>query len=499
MALGETLREFGVKVSLNWDAKKFEEAQNKVDKFGGKLKGFAFEIAGTAAGLFGIGKAATFYARNIQNQADLLGISTEALQDYGYAAKVAADVNQDELNGSLQTLADTMDKARAGNLEARQSLMQIGAAGGNADAILSRLSDPTYKVTDAFNDLSKGIQHLSVTSPRAASRLAEMTTGNAKLYNLLKLGPKAIGDLTAEGQKNAAVSAKMIAEGNKLDIQLSKIYAIFRKFGVEIGIVTMSKLMPLINQFTRWFGQNKKLIASGIVEFVKDFVKALQVMFEVTTAVARALTPLIDKVGGMANAIKIAMAAFVAFKVIGIVSTLASMGSAIASFAGTLIGIGPAVTTVISSIAGLASTVAGVLGGLTAIVAAAYAGYEIGTKISDLINEKTGGEGIGGKIYDWLHPNENAEILNRAGPAPKPRVSAAAQYSQITPSRGAAAQANVPQALTQQNTFQTNTTVNIGPGTSANQGAAMVQKGVQDAHEQLMDKAKQDAATSRQY
>lgn len=145
MGFGEVLREFGVKVSLNFDSKKVEEAQNKIEKFGGKLRSFAFEVAGLSAGVFEFQNLFTSNARSLQNQADLLGINTEQLQEYEYAAKVAADATREDLVGSLQTLGDTMDKARAGDLAARQALEQIGAASGNTGLILGRLNDKDRK------------------------------------------------------------------------------------------------------------------------------------------------------------------------------------------------------------------------------------------------------------------------------------------------------------------------------------------------------------------
>lgn len=481
MGFGEVLRQFGVKVSLDFDSKKFEEAQSKVDKFAGKLRSFAFEASALTAGVFEFQNLFTSNARSLQNQADLLGINTEKLQEYEYAAKVAADANREDLVGSLQTLGDTMDKARAGDIAARQALEQIGGASGNTSLILGKLNDRTYKTTDAFRDLSQGIMNISKNSPQAASRLTEMTLGSTKLYNLMRQGPKAIDQLTAEGKKNFALNDSMIKQGAKMDIQMSKLWMTFRKFGYEIGFSVMKHLTPLITQFTKWFSVNKNLIASGINAFIDALADGLEFVWKAGVKVVEFLGPLIDKVGGINNAMRLLIGTFLAFKAISLAASFASMGTAILGFATTLVGVGPMIGAIGASIKGLAVSTVSFLGGLTAVVAAAAAGYEAGKALNDFIDSKTGGEGIGGKLYDFLHPDENKG------------------FSNVTPSGGLGPSPGSGSSTPQENHFNTTNTIMMAPGTTAAGAAGIISKATVDSNEKMMIKAKQDAARSRKY
>lgn len=511
MGFGEVLREFGVKVSLNFDSKKVEEAQNKIDKFGGKLRSFAFEVAGLSAGVFEFQNLFTSNARSLQNQADLLGINTEQLQEYEYAAKVAADATREDLVGSLQTLGDTMDKARAGDLAARQALEQIGAASGNTGLILSRLNDKTYKVTDAFRDFSGGIQAISKSSPQAASRLTEMALGSTKLFNLMRQGPKAIDALTAEGKKNFALNEKMIRQGYEMDVQMSKLWMQFRKMGYEIGFNVMKHLAPMIAQFTKWFTANKKLISSGINTFLDTLATALKVVWETAAEVAKVMGPLIESFGGSEKAIKTLVNGFLLFKALGLASSFIQMGFAISKFVlplGTLmevaVGLGEAFKS-FALIEGLADVLPalalfgeGALAALAPLLPVIAGIAAAGVAIHDLMTLLSGGsfkdtwtgkgwekvkEGVG-----WVGDKLSGATF--AGAAP---------YGQIGPSGQLAAQGAGAGNVAQENHFSTTTTVMVPPGTTPTQAAHIVSQANVDAHEKLMLKAKLDAGRSRKY
>lgn len=506
MGFGEVLREFGVKISLAFDGKKFEEVNDKVEKLGAKLSGVALGLAGATAGVFEFQNLFTSNARSLQNQADLLGISTEKLQEYEYAAKIAADVNRDELAASLQTLGNTMDKARAGDLAARQALEQIGGASGNTALILGRLNDKTYKVTDAFKDLSGGIQAISKNSPQAASRLTEMTLGNAKLYNLLKEGPKAIDALTEEGKKNFALNENMIRQGAEMDKQMSRLWMTFRKFGYEIGFSVMKHLAPMIQQFTRWFEVNKKVIASGINTFLDALANGLKAVWEDAEMLVHALGPVIDLLGGSKNAVNALIGAFVAYKTLGIAMTFIELGASIYKLVpafSILSGLFEAfksftlIETLADVIPALQLFGSGALAALTPllpVIAAIAAG---GVAIHDLMTILSGGnfkDTWTGK--GWEKVKEGVGWVSDK--VSKMNLPTGADYA-ITPNANPAFGGGANGAVDQDNHFETNVTVSVPPGTTMTQASGMVSKATVDSHEKLMIKAKLDAARSRQY
>jgi hypothetical protein len=513
MALGETLREFGVKVSLAFDGKKVDEAEAKIKKFRDELRGFALEVAGVTAALFESQNLFTSNARSLQNQADSLAITTGELQDYEYAAKVAANVNREDLVSSFESLSETMDKARAGDVAARQTLENIGGAMGNQSLIIGKLSDKTYKVTDAMKDMSAGIEKISKTSPQAARRLTEQALGSDKLYNMMRQGPKVIGDLTAEGRKNFTLNDKMIKQGYQMDIQMSKLWMMFRKFGYEIGYSVMKHLTPMINAFTKWFIQNKKLIASGINAFLDILADGLQVVFEIFVALAKVISPVIDAVGGMKNAMRILVGSFLIFKALNIGAAFIGMIGPIFK----LVSLLPVLGTVFSSLGGffsafkafsLIGSLADVLPALELFASGAIAALApllpiilgisaAAVGIHDLVTLLSGGsfkdtwtgkgfekakEGVG-----WI--GDKVKGFAGGGSAP---------YSNVTPN-GAAVGGGGGTAVTQENHFNTNNTIQVPSGTTSHAASAMISKANVDSHDKMMVKAKMDAARRKVY
>jgi hypothetical protein len=501
VGLGQVLREFGVKVSLSFDGKAVDQAESRIKKFSSEMKSFALEVAGVSAGLFATGKSFSHFSREVVDQADGLGITTDALQEYEYAAGVAADATREDVVGAFKNLGDTLDKARAGVPEASQALYNMAAAGGKTKEMLAAIQNPMTKVSDVALLLSSGIQKMSEKNPLAARRMTELAYGSDKLYNLWRKGPDAIKALNSEADKNSVLNEKMLREGKLMDQQITKLWFVFRKFGLEIGAKIMPHVMKLVGQFEKWFKANQKLIASGITGFLDTLANVLEGVFDAGVGIIKFLEPMIAALGGASQVVKDLVYAFVAFKTISIASSFLSMGFAIAKFAATLLGIGPTFSTIASSIGGLAGTIGSFLGGLTAVVAAGWAGYELATKLNDYIDSKTGGQGIGGKLYDLIHPDEQKEILNQAGPKSKvasaPRV---APFSQVGPTAayagGGTSQGPV---VNQTHNVVNNLTVSTPEKATVSDTATAAKKAQTDANEMAMRKAKADAARTRVY
>ena len=503
MALGEVIQEFGVAISLNFDEKAASKAQDKIKKLGDELKSFGLGIAGMAASVFEMGNLFSSNARSLQNQADMLGINTDELQEYEYAAKVAADVNREDLVSSLHSVGMMMDRARAGDQDAINTLLKLSESGVGTAKMLENLHNRSYKATDAMRDLSAGIQNVYRSSPQAAARLAEAAFGNDKLMPLLKDGPAALDKLTAEAKKNWVMSQAQIRQGKEMDIQFTKIWLTFKKLGYEIGEKVLKHIKPMVEQFRKWFAANKELIGSGINDFLDIFADVLKSTFEIITETAKALGPLIEALGGTKEAIKLLVEGFLLFKG--------------AQFASTLAGI----------IAGFnALTIAGTpflgwVAAVGAVVAAFHDLYEM------LFNGKSFketwiGQGvdyvekllmsigllkeslhiytaIGDKLSDWWEGNNKEKTsfsAQGAGRIGNPSSGALAKFG------APIAQPNGPSPngdVNQSNSFTITNHISIPPHTPAHVASEMITKSNTDSHEKMLYKAKQDAARKRNY
>ncbi|CAM6004895.1 unnamed protein product [Sphagnum balticum] len=340
MAMGEVLREFGVKVSLNFDGKKIDEAESKIKKFGSEMRTFALEVAGVTAGLFATGKSFTGFSRSVVDQAQGLNITTDALQEYEYAAGIAADATREDVVDAFKNLGDTLDKARAGVPEAAQALIKMGEAGGKSAEIMAMIQNPLTKVSDVAMTLSEGIKNMSVNNPLAARRMTELAYGSDKLYNLWRQGPDAIKALNKEADKNSVVNKNMLLAGKKMDQQLTKLWFIFRKFGLEIGAKIMPHVMKLVGQFEKWFQANKKMISSGIDTFLDSLANAIEVVGDDVESLMKALVPVVNAIGGAKNAINLLIAAFLAWKALSLTASFIEMSASIFKVVGPMLQLG---------------------------------------------------------------------------------------------------------------------------------------------------------------
>ena len=497
MAMGEVLRELGVKVSLAFDGKKVDEAENKIKKFSSEMKSLALEVAGLSAGLFGIGKSFSGFGRSVTDQANALNITTDALQEYEYAAGVAADATREDVVGAFQNLGDTLDKARAGVPEASQALYNMAEAGGVTKEMMAALQNPLTKVNDVALLLSTGIQKMSVANPMAARRMTELAFGSDKLYNLWRQGPDAIKNLNKEADRNSVINSKMLAQGKLMDQQLTKIYFIFRKFGLEIGSKVMPHVMKLVGEFTKWFAANKKMIASGINDFLDALANTLEAVFTAAVAIAKALGPVINMMGGTANAVKLLLASFVAFKAFSITASFIEMGISIFKVLGPLLQLGNVFGMIgrafkaFSLIEGIADILPaltlfgeGALAALAPLLPVMAAIAAAGVAIHDIMTIMSGGgfkdtwtgkgwekvkEGVG-----WA--GDKLKGLSFAGAAP---------YGQVAPAGAAAATgaAGGP-VVNQENNHTNNVTVMLPPGAKAADVTPAVAKGMSDVNEQ---------------
>jgi hypothetical protein len=488
MGFGETLREFKVKVGIDYDQRKIEQAEYAIKKLSDKLKSFALELSAVTGGLFAMAKGSTAYARNIKEQADLIGISTDALQEYAYTAKVLAGVNEDELAGSLENINELLDKSRTGDLDARKALQQLQDITGKP--IFDKMASGTYTATDALDDLSGAIEMVYKNSPQSAARLTQMFTGNEKLVNMLNKGPIAIHKMNDEAKKNAIVSKSMIEAGYKLDVQLSKLYALLRKIGVELGIITMKRLYPMIEKMVMWIDKNKDLIASGVVDFLDDLKEGFDLAVEGVTKLHEELAPMLEKIGGAKAGIKDLIAALIVWKGLEVAGAIFETTKGIAEMGHMLLKIIPSIWAFIAaktamngaSAAGEVADMAGaysaagmgakgvlgsgmgILGASGAVLGAGALGYGIGTLINAGL-EKLAPGGISNWINNKLNPELSTEAITSGLAAPA--------------------------------TFNTNVTVTVPHGTSPNMAAKMVTKGVTDAHEATIRKAGSNAQRNR--
>jgi len=108
-----------------------KQAFNSVNKNLNKIKG-ALAVAFSTAVIANFARQTLELADTIGKTADSIGVSTEFLQRYQFAAQQSG-LSTEEFNKGLQTFAKNVGQAQMRTLEAGKSLERIGVSLRNAD------------------------------------------------------------------------------------------------------------------------------------------------------------------------------------------------------------------------------------------------------------------------------------------------------------------------------------------------------------------------------
>lgn len=323
MALGSILKEFGIKLTLDFDAKKAEEAKKRVAEIGKEMRDVALHVAEASAAIFEFANLAGENSRALEENSQMLGINVERLQELEYAAKVAANVGRGELVGALEQISSTLDKARHSNIEAGQSLIRLGVP----IDMLTNKSITADQVMMVLADRFKGIQ-----DPAAKLRLATEVggAGFAKLLPLLNQGSAAFGKLGKEARDLGVIlSEETIQKGAEFDRQFSRIWIVIKNLTFTIGNELIKYLRPMVIEFQRFVVANKQFIATGIATVMKSLGYYLEIVFKTVKFVADRFQYLVRTLGGVE---RVSKAVAIALGVISGAKIVSALGTLVTSF-----------------------------------------------------------------------------------------------------------------------------------------------------------------------
>ena len=331
MGLGKTIREFGVKLSLAYDKGGFEQANKSISTMAGTLKEIGFGAAAAAGTIFGFAEAAASNAKDLQLYSSTLGISAERLQELAYGAKIAANVNREDLMGALEGVSKTLDDVKRGNLEAGATFTGLGInvgamvkSGMRADQVMAVVADRLKEIQD----------------PIARTALATKVFGGnvgARLLPYLLKGSAGMAAMGIEARKLGVImDDKTLKSQARFQDSLNRVLFVLKNISYLIGGELIKKLEPLVKQFQKWIVENRKLIATGIVEFVKALGWGLKEAFTIAVAIGEAFKSFGEQVGGTANAFKILIGLWAVFKGAQMIASIYSLATAFGTMGASL-------------------------------------------------------------------------------------------------------------------------------------------------------------------
>lgn len=183
--------------------------------FASKFSGGLLVTGAAVTAAFAIGNQALDQAKNLREQSKQLGVSTDALQEYRYAAEEVG-VTQEELGDSLGSLMLKIGDAREGSKE-------VGAAFKALGIDVTSVSGSAKSTSDVMAELIGRVNSISDPIARAQAKSEIFGDGWRRIDPLLAAGSARVHELReAAHQFGVVISEDAIQHADETADKLSK-------------------------------------------------------------------------------------------------------------------------------------------------------------------------------------------------------------------------------------------------------------------------------------
>lgn len=207
---------------------------------------------------------------NLARTSKIIGVSTDALQRFDYAAKMS-DVSVEGMQGALQKMNKGLGELRVhqGPLESGlkrinpQLMMQLRTAKDSQSAFLM--------VADAM---------AKTESPQKRAAIATAVFGKAgqDMIPLLLKGKEGVAQLMAETDKYAGImDDEAIASSEKFAEAMKHTNGVMQSLKNSAVTPLLEAITPYLDELVEWINQNKNLLKQDIKGFVTGFMQGVKV------------------------------------------------------------------------------------------------------------------------------------------------------------------------------------------------------------------------------
>lgn len=234
------LREILARFSVSFDDKELKKGDKAIDGVVGKLSGLgkmagaafgAFLGANVAQGAFALFDGIAEGADHLGDMAERFGISTDALQEWQYAAKLSG-AEAEDMTAALARLQNAAGDSAA-------SLSQLGIATKNASGEFKGADELLGDVAEAFEKIQNPTE-------RVNKAMALFGRSGAKLVPLLSKGRKGVKELRKEFKDlGGGFSKETIEVAGKYKDSLDRLNVTWLSFKSRLG----AAVLPLVEKF----------------------------------------------------------------------------------------------------------------------------------------------------------------------------------------------------------------------------------------------------------
>lgn len=257
----------------------------------GTFAALAAAVAETEKALISLTIESAAYADEILTQSVVTGLSTEALQEYQYAAELV-DVSLDTLTSSQAKMIRSMDAARRGSKEQAEAFDKLGISVQNADGTLR-------DAQDVFGDAIDALGAISNETERDAIAMTIFGRSARDLNPLIKAGRDGLRELTQEAHDVGYVMGEEALDAlGAVDDQLQRMNRSSEALKNQIAVGMAPAVENLMKKGTDLFVRLQEAAeGSGILEVfgaLLDVVSALEPLFDVLLGTAEDGVPVLQ-------------------------------------------------------------------------------------------------------------------------------------------------------------------------------------------------------------
>lgn len=331
------VRELFAKLGLSVDAASFAVADQML---GAVKSGLGLLVSGAVRageGLTEIITKTVETASALNDTSVALGVTTDAIQELGYAAQLNGS-SVEGMSDGLRKLSINMAAAAGGSEEAAQTFrrlgVQISANGKLRDA------------DEVFGDLADKFKAMPDGARKVATAVALFGRSGAALIPTLMEGREGLAALRQEAiDLGIVLDAKTIKAGDALGDSFDKLKLAWIGLRYTVAGPLLEGIRETVDSIVQWVKANRQLIAQRMRGLIRGLGSAIRVLAAGFMLVWRGLNFVIDRwklfaaliIGSLA-AIAIANAgAVISFVALG----AAAIGSAIAAAAAWVVAAAP--------------------------------------------------------------------------------------------------------------------------------------------------------------
>ena len=257
----------------------------------GTFAALAAAVVEAEKALISMTKESAAYADEILTQSAVTGLSTEALQEYQYAAELV-DVSLDTLTSSQTKMIRSMDAARRGSKEQAEAFDKLGISVQNADGTLR-------DAQDVFSDAIDALGAISNETERDAIAMTIFGRSARDLNPLIKAGSDGLRELTQEAHDVGYVMGEEALDAlGAVDDQLQRMNRSGEALKNQIAVGMAPAVENLMKKGTDLFVRLQEAAeGSGILEVfgaLLDVVSALEPLFDVLFGTAEDGVPVLQ-------------------------------------------------------------------------------------------------------------------------------------------------------------------------------------------------------------